>query len=69
MSEHTCSHPGCMETEETATMYKEPTKHNERGWFAVCGQHADFTKDGVEVIHTGDAAEVANAAILSTLQE
>lgn len=42
-----CSHPTCPTTEETGTMYKEPTEHNDRGWIPVCGDHVDPTKDEV----------------------
>lgn len=66
MSEHTCFHPGCTATEESATLYKEPTPHNDRGWFPICGQHADFDKDGIEVLD-GPAAELS-AEILAALK-
>lgn len=51
-------------------MFKEPTEHNDRGWFPVCGQHADMSKDGIEVLLTEspDLAEVASAEILSALK-
>lgn len=52
-------------------MYKEPTEHNDRGWFPVCGQHVDMSKDGITVLLTENsgAAQVANAEILAALQD
>lgn len=69
MAEHYCSHPTCYESEETATMYKEPTEHNEKGWMPVCGSHLSREKceqKRVTVLSTGAAAE-ANAAVLAGL--
>lgn len=65
-----CSHPTCYESSDNATIYKEPTDHNERGWIPVCGKHADLSKDGVTVLMSDDPdpAEVANAEILGSLK-
>lgn len=62
-----CSHPGCFEDSESATLYREPTDHNDRGWIAVCGEHADLENEGTEVI-VNDAASAASAEILSGLK-
>lgn len=66
-----CSHPTCYESDESTTMYKEPTDHNERGWFPVCGQHVDLSKDNITVLMTENsgAAQVANAEILSGIKK
>lgn len=71
MSDHICGCPGCTETEETGTMYKEEGPH---GSFAVCAKHMDTerAKEGhVTVImsSTNRAAEEANREILKGLQE
>jgi hypothetical protein len=68
MAEHYCSHPTCYESEETATMYAEPTDHNEEGFMATCGEHTDFSKDGIEVLKVTGAASAANAEILASLK-
>jgi hypothetical protein len=65
MADHHCANPGCTESNETTTMYREPTGHGES--FTVCGRHADFDKDGLEVI-VEDAASEASAEILNALQ-
>lgn len=65
-----CCHPTCYESEETCTIYKEPTEHNDKGWIPLCGEHVDLSKDGVTVLlseHSCDAA-VANAEILESLK-
>lgn len=62
-----CSHPTCYKNSEDSTLYKEPTEHNERGWFAVCGEHADLQKEGVEVI-VNDAASELSGEILKSLK-
>lgn len=65
-----CNHPTCYESEETCTIYEEPTDHNDKGWIAVCGKHVDLSKDGVTV-HMSDHSgivDVANAEILQALE-
>lgn len=71
MDEHICSHPTCYESDKTATIYKEPTEHNDKGWFPACSEHVDMSKDGITVLLTENsgAAQVANAEILTALQE
>lgn len=71
MTEKTvCSHPTCYDSDETATIYKEPTEHNDKGWIPVCGEHVDLSKDGITVLmsENAGAAQVANAEILESLK-
>lgn len=55
-------------------MYKEETKHNNKGWMAVCGKHLSKQKceEGrVTVLMSGEtsAAEAGNAMVLKGLKD
>lgn len=72
MSEHTCSCPGCYNTDDDGTMYREETPHNEKGWMAVCGRHLSRKKveEGkVTVIDQNRAADAANALTVAALAD
>lgn len=66
MAEKHCSHPGCYENSDSATMYIEQASRSDKE-FAVCGKHADFTKDNVRAFVNSAASEM-NDKILKTLQ-
>jgi hypothetical protein len=44
MTEYICSCPGCTNSDNDSTMYKEETKYNEKGWVAICGEHLSREK-------------------------
>lgn len=71
MAEHTCSCPGCYNTDDDGTMYKETTKHNEKGWMAVCGKHLSREKceEGRVTVLTTGAASEANAMTLAGIEK
>jgi hypothetical protein len=69
-----CSHPGCYNSDDDGTLYKEETTHNTKGWMAVCGRHLSREKceDGRVTVLMSDepeAADAANAAVLRGLED
>jgi len=69
-----CSCPGCYNSDNDGTLYKEETKHNTKGWMAVCGKHLSREKceEGRVTVLMSDnttAAEAGNAMVLAGLRE
>lgn len=74
MAETYCSHPGCYNSDDDGTLYKEETKHNEKGWMAVCGRHLTREKcenGRVTVLMSDepDEAEVANEVVIAGIRK